>query len=118
MILAALLLSAAAQAAPALDPATFDRRCLLALGTLQSNPDAEVRRQSMSAALFYFGRVDATTPPAELQARLEEETIALQSLDAQALIQACGAFMSERGAVLSAIGQRMIERGRQESEGH
>lgn len=112
MFLTGLLLSAAvAQAEPRVDPVTFDLRCLIVAAQLRENPDPEIARNGEMAGLFFFGRVDARVPEAQLEARLMREVEALQRLNAQTMLRDCGEFMSARGQLLVEIGGRLEARG-------
>ena len=110
MILAALLLSTLAQAEPQPDPLTFDLRCMIVAGSLRESPDANLRAAAAGASLFFFGRVDARLPEAELEQRLTAEAAAVLAGDRGQMMRACGAFMQARGQAMMAIGQRMTAR--------
>ena len=110
MILAALLVATLAQAEPSPDPLTFDLRCLIVSASLRESQEANVRAAAAGATLFFFGRVDARLPEAELEQRLTAETAAVLAGDRGQMMRACGAFMQARGQAMMAIGQRMTAR--------
>lgn len=111
MLAVALLLGSLAQTVPALDPVTFDIRCFIAASQLQLRAaDANVRANATAAGIFFLGRVDARLPAAEIEERVFREGMALQGADLRPLLQSCGAFMQERGRVMSEIGTRITAR--------
>jgi hypothetical protein len=113
MLAIALLLGSLAQAVPALDPEAFDLRCFIASSQLQLRAtDAEMRANATAAGIFFLGRVDAKIPAAELEERLFRTGVALQGADLRPLWRSCGAFMQERGRVMSEIGARITARER------
>lgn len=110
MLAAALLLSALAQADRTADTTRFDLRCMVVTAMMRDHPDAQIRAAAASASIFFFARLDARIGERELEARLVEEAAAVDGMDRQDLARACGAFMTERGQALTAIGDRITAR--------
>ena len=105
---AALLLALQGGAAPG--TLTFDVRCMIALGQLGASGDQQVRAAASTASQFYFGRIDARVPDAELEAVLVRETRDMTEAPSAQLLEACGAYMAGRGERLAEAGRRMEQR--------
>ena len=111
-ILAALLLGASTPSAAAQDSESFDLRCLILTAQLRQSEDATVRQAGEGASYFFFGRVDARVPESELEDRMWQESQAMLHEDLQAILQACGNLMQERGRMLIDVGNRIQARER------
>ena len=104
-VLAPLFMAAAVAAAG--DQAGFDMRCMVATQMAHQQVEGELKAATMLSVMFFFGRVDASMPPAELERALDAETAALKGQPLGALLQQCGRFMEGRGKALEAIGARL-----------
>ena len=105
---AALLLALQGSGAPG--TLTFDVRCMIALGQLGASGDQQVRTAASTASQFFFGRIDARVPDAELEAVLVRETRDMAEAPGAELLAACGAYMAGRGERLAEAGRRMEQR--------
>ncbi|HEX8525448.1 hypothetical protein [Allosphingosinicella sp.] len=90
---------------------TSDLRCFLAFTMLAENGPAERRQQSLTAAIYFLGRLDGRDSRFDLERRAEAEGPSLQR-DGEALVRRCAQILERRGQEVTAIGQRISERER------
>ena len=106
----AALLGSAATAAPTGDQIDFDVQCVAALEQTKDKVPEELRSKFEAGLTYYFGRIDAAVPVAELQERLEAGGKALEGKLLAPVVEQCGRFMVERGAVWMEISKRIQAR--------
>jgi len=92
-----------------------DLRCIF-VGSRMANADnAMMRASALPVMLYYLGRVDGRTPNLELENAITAVAVKTAK-EPPELLRAtavrCGKEMQSRGAVMDAVGRRLIERGR------
>ncbi len=111
MILTALFMAAAVQAAPR-DQISFDIRCMVAAQQVMEHIDGAEKTAVGMASMYYFGRVDSALTGANLEQRLEAESKSLIGQPLGPLLAECGEYMTERGKALMAIGEAIEKKER------
>ena len=104
----------ALQALPAPGTRDFDIQCFALLSVASDNNSDDANAVALQmATMFYFGRVDSQIGMEALGPEIEAfaDQADAGNVDLDALAQACGDFMSERGTALEALGNQLIERG-------
>ncbi|MGK2286153.1 hypothetical protein [Pedomonas sp. V897] len=115
--IAASLLFASVPTQAAEQTAAMDMRCfMVASAAVQNITDPEMKQMAMLSSLFYLGRASARLSDAEMETVAITESKALSTVDIQALLQQCGAFMAARGEAIDAIGQRMAAKAEAEAK--
>jgi hypothetical protein len=91
---------------------TGDIRCFVAaINLLQTTPDSAVRTAAFSSALYYLGRLDGRNQTLDLETLLVAESWKMTQSDMRLELQKCGNALSARGAVITAIGQKLTHSG-------
>lgn len=107
----AIILTVSVHAAPAhsLSPdSTEDIRCFVAaINLLQTTQDSAARNAAFSSALYYLGRLDGRIPTLDLERLIVAESQKMTQSDLRSELQRCGKELSARGAVVTAIGQKL-----------
>ncbi len=101
----------AAGALAASPESSDDVRCLIvAIGMLEA-PSSSSRAAALPAALYYLGKLDGREPKADLESLIVAEQKKMRPEDFQAAAQRCGTTLVARGAVITAIGKKVIWHG-------
>jgi hypothetical protein len=111
-MLGTLVLAAAAAAAAAPDPSAAvvadmkpALRCAIVSLSLASSTDAAVRSAGMISTFYWFDRIDARVPDAELTRMLQDEVETMTGADLKLEAQRCGGELNERGRAMQAMGK-------------
>ncbi len=113
VLLAASLMAAASNPAPANAPVTaaaLDQRCFRLMADLAEDEDQRIRSLGRVAAQYFLGRIDAARPGFDPEAALEAEAPA--GAERERLLGACGDAMQAGGRDFRSIGQALAPRGR------
>lgn len=94
----------------ALPDLTQDIRCLVAsIDLLQMGPSSDARNAALSSVLYYLGRLDGQNSTLDLESLIVAESQKMTQNDIRLELQRCGKVLSERGSVITTIGQRLTK---------
>ena len=97
-------------------PLTDDTRCFVAaMSLLQTTSNNVVRNAAVTSALYYLGRLEGRDPNLDLEKVITEESQRMTQSDIRSELDRCGKALSARGAVITAIGQKLTQSGAQQS---
>jgi len=105
---------------PSLTPAygqdaetTADVRCLVVGMHFSGANDAMQRSAGMMLSLYYIGRLDGHVPSFDLEDAIIQQLTKMTPADYSSEAQRCGGSLQAKGQQITALGKRLIERGRQ-----
>lgn len=108
---------------PALSPAygqdaetTADVRCIVVGMRLSGATDPAQRSAGMMLSLYYIGRLDGRAPSFDLEDAIVQQVSTMKPADYAAEAQRCGGSLQTKGQQITALGEHLIERGRQMQE--
>lgn len=114
--LGAALLSLAALSSPAAgqggDAVEADLRCLVVGYALSGSAEEKHQSAAVPFSVYYLGRLDARSPPVDLEKRLGDLAATMTSDDIKTEAARCGADFQRRGSALQAIGKALQDRAR------
>jgi hypothetical protein len=108
----ALALMAAAPARAEAPETTTDLKCLVFSMSMGANADPSKAAIGAMAMLYFLGRLDGREPALNLETRLVQPDMQLKPADFAQLGVTCGGMLQNRGAELTAMGERIQAKGK------
>jgi hypothetical protein len=96
-----------------------DLRCMLVSMQMSNSPVELARKSAMPATMYFFGKLDGRTPKLNLEDAMIAITMKVAkepSETARATATRCGKELMVRGAVMTVVGQHIVQRGQKMME--